>query len=1450
MSLSHYYSDAAQAQRIRARQTASAYRSTVDPSADLSARIEAMYRAYPHMAAGEILSFATAGLDPSDPVVQQAADVSLDSKRKGGFFDRVGDVIGGAGKVVGAVAAPIGQALDTALGDIDESLTPTVKGGVRTGFVALETGLQEVQTFIRAAGWAGVRTGEDYGLSGIERLRNFLPDRWDDWSENFSEAFHDAGSSSGREAISAMLRGEDVDLGSGFLPAGRIEESVRERANRLSLTVNNVRFGGPGNPSITPGRAIAAEVAEPGEQQFQIVSGLLDGTVAWFGDPAAAAAGVAKVGRVGNRLGRAGRALADEGLAAAGRELGHAGQFAPVVDRSLQSRAAEGIGDLLDNLTGRVTGANGTRNTVQPDMVERWLTKDGRRVVERMADADFTTIRAATGGKLPAALTVKLADATTPQEVMDILRPALGTELRYAPEFLGFKVRKSNARGVRLLGEMPGAYIDPNDLDGAVEQIDRWMRNARVAPALRNEAVERVARVTNREEIVATLSDVLGKAADDMAERIRPGSAGTVKSRARELTRMYNREVEVAKVYFADEIAENRRAIGVLNNGEGLDLQSPFLLTEYLNSVIPLPDAREIRRATSRLARLVDNPKFEGTVGVLDAVMGVWKRTALMRGAYTVRVIGEEQLRMASSGLDSMFAHPISFISSLLADPDAAHSFVAQRRQLDVLGEHFDEADELHGALNKGWSKWDDGTIYDKNFVMLTPADEGYRRAWAEGVAELSNNPVARQVAAAAGNLDDAKEWFFTQVGRKFRKKMIADQPALATRAGSDAYIETLWEGMMYRTGGDPLLMDVIATGSYGGERIGALSQTGRWKFADGYLAHFDDAIGPEAVKGQRIVTSKGLGEVKEKWDNGVGWIFSHLMTRPTNYLSRSSTFRQRYWERIEEMLPYMDDATRAKALDGAMKANLDGATLKRMRQTAPAANRSVTEIDDADLLAKAYGLDETKKLLYDMTERSQFFDAFRLIFPFGEAWKEVLGRWAKIGMENPRVFRRGQQVITGARGNGFFHKDTNDEEVFTYPFSRQLSKLLIGAPVNLTGRVSGLSLMTEVLPGVGPAVQVPAAALLPDGSEWNWAREFISPYGEQDYSTGFIESFLPGYAKNIRQAFGSGDERLRNNTIMQMYDYLASTGDYDLSDPEQNAAMLDEARSLGSKLFALRGLTQFFSPTSPLPDTLVEGPEGDELLVRREVIADLYRLQDEMGYDEGIAEFVERYGVEMLGAAQGMSKSIAPVLPVSKQASDWVRDNRGIVDDYKLTWGMFAPDDDTEGIDLTEYGRQIAAGDRVPLTVAQRAEMANTRIGRYIYAQAEAKVGDDVTKEEREWLAVVKEKIRADYPGYGKMVTGLPSGADLDKDVIPELRRALADPRLSSALTAEPLRIYLAARDRALAFADEEYGTKLGAQAAAPLREWLIGVAGRLSTDFPAFQGIYDRVFSYEVET
>ena len=110
--------------------------------------------------------------------------------------------------------------------------------------------------------------------------------------------------------------------------------------------------------------------------------------------------------------------------------------------------------------------------------------------------------------------------------------------------------------------------------------------------------------------------------------------------------------------------------------------------------------------------------------------------------------------------------------------------------------------------------------------------------------------------------------------------------------------------------------------------------------------------------------------------------------------------------------------------------------------------------LDEIDEIAKADALGFVKDLLYDVTEGNQFFDAFRLVFPFGDAWAEVLTRWGRLVAENPQLPDRFRQGIRAGRnldldgdGVGLFHENDRGEEVFDFPLSVVLMEHAPGGP-------------------------------------------------------------------------------------------------------------------------------------------------------------------------------------------------------------------------------------------------------------------------------------------------------------------------------------------------------------------------------------------------------------------
>lgn len=160
----------------------------------------------------------------------------------------------------------------------------------------------------------------------------------------------------------------------------------------------------------------------------------------------------------------------------------------------------------------------------------------------------------------------------------------------------------------------------------------------------------------------------------------------------------------------------------------------------------------------------------------------------------------------------------------------------------------------------------------------------------------------------------------------------------------------------------------------------------------------------------------------------------------------------------------------------------------------------------DLEDLAKAHALEDVKNLLYDTTRRHGVMDILRNVFPFGEAWVEVLSTWARLMVQNPQILRRGQIMIEGARDAGFLYTDPQSgEEMFNYPGSGMIFNAATKQPANvgitatagaMAGGIGGLAGMGPFGAFLGAAAGAAAGAIAPGMGMMPAGNLFTGPLG------------------------------------------------------------------------------------------------------------------------------------------------------------------------------------------------------------------------------------------------------------------------------------------------------------------------------------------------------------------
>lgn len=1459
-----------QKKRDDARKARAIAQATADPA--VAARISSYVQKYPHLTPGAALAPAQAGLDVNDPALARIAQLAADRKvSKGqGWFS-----IGEGSPLSHIFVTP------TAIARNMDEIANDIKTGIRWTTTALASGPESAQQVVRNTFKSGLSQGE--GLSGLGSaikatgtgLTDFLPKQ-------------DPSKSATTLAVALQARRGEITLpntspggagiGSGYLPRGPAQEEQANRARESYFTeyADHPIFSLPGYQAkvephagtlgriivpkiggflnaastvIPGGPAIFKEVSQPGSRAFNLASAIIDSAFVWYTDP------FAKTGSAAKEL-RAGRAIfsaADMGLE----------------DGQLAARAAEGplpktareAAGTPKSATAPFTSANeylpgmhpddlgqvkSIRPTLHPPTTQNWLTTSapGRKFTEWVANNDSTySIWKTLGGEkgnITPELAARMADAKTTDSALSVLSSELGVGLRTKPITSTFQPVggylgevKNTAYSSRIFNTMPHSAVHLEDSEEAVTQLVRVAKNGRMSDAQIAPWFDELARAPDASSRGKVFSAFEPALAEHIADSQLTGPISGRSINYARLRGVFEHDLESIKAVYNRQIASKTGVESVDIDGNSIRLRSIYEDAEYFDSFYQLPDARAMRRITSQYGRLLNNKYLDIPIGVLDHLSSVWKGLTILRPALTLRVVGEEQVRMGAAGLDSIFQHPISAISWAMG----------RKGDIDVLGDTFDVADEL-SKFAKSQAKsatWRDNVAGEfKRVIPFT--DPSFVKAWGNDVYRLHTDDVGKRLAAGMG-LDDVKRWLASDEASEYR--VLND----ITDDAVDGYAENLNNTLKGQTYGNQSLLDAIATGQFNGNPVFTQSPQGHTTLSTGFQNHLkslvDKDISPDHTIGDLgdIISPRNSKQAKDARGTVTDKLFNTLLTKPSNYLSRSSTFRQNYWQNIQEAFIHGSPEAQAKAIESAIEAGVDKGAIKTLRATATRASGDLS-IEELDMYAKAHALTSTKRLLYDLTDKNQLLDSMRLVFPFGEAWKEVMTTWGHLIAANPAIIPRAALTVRGARGSGFFYTDPESgQEMMNYPGSQWVTKHIPGGPgmpSPLKAPAASLNMFSNnpLMPGVGPIGQVAVGKLLPNTPDNDWLRKLIIPYGEPG-------SPLPSWAQKLWTAAFADPEKnvMFGNLVWDTARYLTSTGQYDLSTDAGKQRLEDDAISKSRILLAFRGLAQSVAPAAPSVQDVAQDKDGHTTLASSLVnrYSDLLAEDDAHSTNEATGRFINEFGMANLLYMQSASKG-GDVF--TKSGYDWVRSNQKIVSRYPDIYSYLAPTDG--GFDIRAYEELFKNGQRHILPLNEALSLANHRAAKMILNNAMSQLPEPAkrTDAQRLWVNNVKKNLVDKFPGYNPAYQG-----DDTPNKIAQLSRAVQDPLLASQPSTAAIRAYLSARAQveSIAASKKIIGWQTS-KAMAAQREWLASVASKIAAKTPSFMSVYNELFYQEL--
>lgn len=1521
---------------------------------------------------------------------QRQVKAFRDSQDDQGWFGDVVDHIPVAGAVKGIAegkglgeivlrsipgAKLINTAEKEAIGAAGElpGVGPTIKGASRVAFTALESPYQEVQAAGSSVLAHTVGAFQEAARSTVSRhapVTNDIstvarppqaPTPDSGLQVGNQSPF---GTSTGAIALDRLLSGERVDLGTGYFPGGAVtREHTRQVRNIASFYYDHQRH------FATPGRIVASTVTEPGSDPYNILSGSLDAIAMLKGDPVLAAGG--KLEEI--RAARKGFSVTPEALDDAGavRTWWRATTHGPTVDQFLDTRDRGAA--LIDDLTHNYAG--------KPEQL--------------------TTLMRRTKWAWPADVYASIIDTPTGDRasIRSILGASLGASIPEQPRLGSFTANILNTTGQnRLFAEIPAVENDLNSLSGP-NGTARAFYNHALGLGLSDDQIS-----THLHDIISASGKVeRGEAVKQFLnmEGTALRNLGLPEKEVRELSAFARGDLDIAKTYYDGNIARGDHVPGVMIGGKLTPIEGPYLQAEYLGNKVWLPpllgpDGRN--RALARYGRILGIPgtgftELEGTEGLTglaesayrgtrDRIAGsntwlinaqnrLWKPVALLRGAWMLRVIGEEQVRMAMAGYDSLFHHPISYLAQV-----ARHGGEGSGAEKNLLAWAADQGamrsaqEGAFGLTDRTAQQY--GRLVNRFSDTAAVDDLNHSQYWADTLIKYHEDEPMRALAYELSRGGDATGNAVERFTERFMvgdlsgsradlatsTKLLNQGLDTATDAGAQAYIDGLYERLHYYTGGDPDLINMIATGKYSpdlsaiaqarglngrrvmvGDAAGEIvdhkkgAKSARVLFDDGtdqsvaisqlslpddakprvltrtadnirvdeafrgHLDSLDPAIKPPEVSGVRDIYDTTS---HKNYDRVVRGMFAVLMDKPTTYMSRSQVFLQEYLNEVQRLLPYADREAQSALLAQAsdllhQDSTIRGAILKgRFSDLEKAASRGSTEagltFEEADDIAKAHGLDTMRDLLYDSHKRNRTLASLQLLFPFGEAFKEMLGSWGRIIAEKPVTTSRKFQIfVNGARGanpfeylpggepvkgKGFFYTDPSrgGAEMFAYPFTSSVNESLFGIPVEQVAPVQGLSMGLQLMPGVGPVVSFPAMQLMNRymaDPKWDPIREIVSPYGTsepQSLQEAFTQQFAPSWLRKAITAWNGakgGDTqsaRVLNNLTMDIMAAGIRDHTYSANTPDDLDHARNDAYSKARWLYLFQSTFQFGAPSAPSFDFLTNTKNGKA--IRFSIMRDAYyKLVDEdraNNTHDAAAKFINRFGETAMFVVgpKSLGSTFGEQYTDSQYA--WTRRNPTIVDKYPLTYAEFAPrakNDTTFSYDA--YLRAISQGERTTFTPREWSRRVNNMLGTIWYDQLRTNLGlgpnDSGTKAEQMFLADKRTEIANAYPGFRQVAsddTRVPRAVNELVTAATDRTLARANPSLVQAL-----RAYVAARTEAInearSLGHSTDPTRPGfasSQDTAYIRAYLRDKAQSLATSSPQFYTLWEDVFSREM--
>lgn len=401
--------------------------------------------------------------------------------------------------------------------------------------------------------------------------------------------------------------------------------------------------------------------------------------------------------------------------------------------------------------------SNTERTLQRPDFayqnIADFLTNGhGTKAVDKLVEmTDWKEIWRKSGKRLTAEQSKALANATTPDDIVDVLAPFLkrgelqagmfqpgrlskmGETVSARTAFAIPQARRLMGVGAKVASRMPyhekaarvygasvvlskkisleaqrlystkvknGALVNIHDRDALLVAVEDFGTAARLPRNVLDNLIDEIADAQSNSVAGYTASAKLLDAVFNNSSAKIPSH---LQDKFKEYTTAFKDSNEQMASYWATRHANGAHVKFMTVNGEAVVLPGPHLDSEFLNSTIYMPPVGELLKLTSKLSKYKALSKSRE---ISDTLIGNWwKKMVLVRPAYIFRNIAEEQIRVAAVGHASFFTRPGQAIAMWLGKEDGGWTR-RTLKQFDtyrntVFDESFSTGDEALDILDE-----------------------------------------------------------------------------------------------------------------------------------------------------------------------------------------------------------------------------------------------------------------------------------------------------------------------------------------------------------------------------------------------------------------------------------------------------------------------------------------------------------------------------------------------------------------------------------------------------------------------------------------------------------------------------------------------------------------------------------------------------------------------------